>query len=80
VQFQWTCLASDMMAIQLKTGALFGQGQWQLRDVAQETLDLTHVRLTMTAFVEHGQYDQAAWAIQQAMTAMPVANFSWRKL
>ena len=80
VQFQWVCLASDAVAVQRKANALLADGQWKLRELGQEALDEKHVRLTVVAFAEHGEYDIAAQSIQQAMSTLPVVNFSWRKL
>jgi putative Mg2+ transporter-C (MgtC) family protein len=80
VQFQWVCLASDAVAVQRKANALLADGQWKLRELGQEALDEKHVRLTVVAFAEHGEYDTAAQSIQQAMSTLPVVNFSWRKL
>ena len=80
VQFQWVCLASDAAAVQRKANAMFADGQWKLREMGQEALDEKHVRLTVAAFAEHGEYDSAAQSIQQAMSTLPVVNFSWRKL
>jgi putative Mg2+ transporter-C (MgtC) family protein len=80
VQFQWVCLTSDAVAVQSKANALFVNGPWKLREFGREALDEKHVRLTVTAFVEQGDYDTAAQSIQQAMSTLPVVNYSWRKL